>query len=462
MNTRLLQIACIVLGFIAASIAIALDSVWAGVAGLGLVVIMLGISLLMGRGDAYLLNSLARVSHEYANGKFEGRIVHIKGGSQVAQICENLNNLIDHLEAFLREVQTAISCSQKGEYYRHALSGGLDGTFAQNIDGINHALTQIEQNAKESVKNALSKNLMNLNLSHQTRDLSEIANGLNRDISYMKKVDSNIRDISDSSEASKANIVVLTQSINNLLELIAANNDSVESFAEKSKDIGNVVGIISDIADQTNLLALNAAIEAARAGEHGRGFAVVADEVRKLAEKTQQATNQISVSIQTMQQEMETIQSGSEQVAQIAQDSEAKINAFNEVFSKVDENSSSLDAIFSQLSEGLILSVAKLDHISFKTEVYDSLNTQAHMSLESAQPISRLINDESVADRLYKSCPKERCEELAREILHYSQDSIARIGEPITLESSKAIIENVKALEEQSNALLRLLEKPQV
>ncbi len=93
------------------------------------------------------------------------------------------------------------------------------------------------------------------------------------------------------------------ESMSSIRDSVAASLELVSELGKRSDEIGEIIAVINDIADQTNLLALNAAIEAARAGEHGRGFAVVADEVRKLADRTTDATEQVSNTIRAIQEE---------------------------------------------------------------------------------------------------------------------------------------------------------------
>jgi methyl-accepting chemotaxis protein len=150
-------------------------------------------------------------------------------------------------------------------------------------------------------------------MAHATRDRSMQAQHISDSIGVMvKTIEENADSVAKAAEAADRNekaaqdssvaLLNMTQKIHEINTVITSSLATIENLGDSGSEINAVVDVIEEIADQTNLLALNAAIEAARAGEAGRGFAVVADEVRKLADRTRQATKQIKLTVQGIHQ----------------------------------------------------------------------------------------------------------------------------------------------------------------
>ncbi len=351
---------------------------------------------------------------------------------QVRASLEGLSLAIDQVTAS-RDLSQRVAVVKQPELVEVA------GSINHLLDGFSDVLARVNQNTEmlfEEVAQIASASAEVMASSDvQNRSVTGVVDsmvGLSSSVVQVARSADEVRQmastVKDLSKEGEGHVVLVSSGIAHVNESFQSTQDLIKSLARRSDEIVTIIEMISDIAEQTNLLALNAAIEAARAGEQGRGFAVVADEVRNLASRTHDATVEVTRMVDGIRAEtgivVKQIESGSEEVGACVEKANQTSAALSSMSSHAIDVTLRTDEIASATEEQSCTTQQIEEMVRTVTEMSEKSNQSIHKSNGAIRHLLQQAMELTVAAREYSSVERNELNSLMQAITEVRMNAV--------------------------------------
>jgi methyl-accepting chemotaxis protein len=312
-------------------------------------------------------------------------------GKEILKPLEELKTRINELVKGDKDLTKRLDITKKDEFSEAAVE--VNHFVAMVQDTVNQVKILGSQNAE--IASTITEATHNISkgveqerfiVQETTEKSISIKEILSQSILISEQTQKNVASANNELITAKNVLSKLVEEVDGYIETENEMSTQLVSLRQDADQVRNVLEVIKDIADQTNLLALNAAIEAARAGEHGRGFAVVADEVRKLAERTQRSLSEIEININTIVQSVNDI---SDKMSNNARDMIQLTHISNEVEEKISLTSSEMERSVLVAQHSYKDSIEVVHHIEWIIERISNINHVSESNKKSVELIER-------------------------------------------------------------------------